>query len=539
MPDWEEFYNRFREPDFISGYEIQHRLGGGAFGEVFKARKYSIGKPYAIKFLRLDEASQRDVVERELDQVRLFAAIDHPHLVTIEDMGVVLGVPFLIMGYAGEETLARRLQRGTLARDQGMRLFIQACRGVLALHDRRLAHFDLKPSNIFLKGDVARVGDYGLAKLLADGRRTLSFGRGTPHYMAPEMLRNRGDQRADIYSLGVILYESMAGKLPYADDESGLATFMREDDNPPTFPPDFPPELRHIVERCLRFDPGDRYSTVNELLEDMGQTARQGDSVTIPWDLPGTPRPQEERRNAGAQAATPTAAGDELRTAASELARGAVEVARGMWDGVRGTKKAPATEATPGAPAENPTPTPRAAASDDIVSFETLSDEVVEDTEVPANGLPDDDSARARRGVLGILDRVRQDGEFREAPLTPEVEDEPLERAINEEWKQHEPVLPKKPVEPSGAATVPVPPRAEGGVLGAALSSLVLGVEIMIAIVSGPITAVGRGLGRSADRLVRRVPGFLGRILRLGFFMLFFFVVGAVMTFAALVAFEL
>lgn len=537
MPDWEEFYNRFREPDFISGYEIQHRLGGGAFGEVFKARKYSIGKPYAIKFLRLDEASQRDVVERELDQVRLFAAIDHPHLVTIEDMGVVLGVPYLIMGYAGEETLARRLQRGTLDRGQGMRLFIQACRGVLALHDRRLAHFDLKPSNIFLKGEVARVGDYGLAKLLSDGRRTLSFGRGTPHYMAPEMLRNRGDQRADIYSLGVILFESMAGKLPYADDESGLSTFMREDDEPPTFPPDFPPELRHIVERCLRFDPADRYQTVNELLEDMGQTARQGDSVTIPWDLPGTPRPREVGKQAGEP--TPTAAGDEFRTAASELARGAVEVARGMWDGVRGTKKPPEADPVPTAPEAAPTPAPvaKASGSDDIVSFETLSDTEPEATEVPSNGLPDDDP-RGRRGVLGILDRVRKDGEFREAPLTPEVEDEPLERAIDQEWEQHEPRLPH-PVEPSGAATVPVPPRAEGGVFGAALSSLSLGVEIMIAIVSGPITAVARGLGRSADRLVRRVPGFLGRILRLGFFMLFFFVVGAVMTFAALVAFEL
>src|SRR5262245_61675770 len=188
--DWEAFYARFREPDFIRGYEIQNRLGGGAFGEVFKAHKHSIGKPYAIKFLKIDDDAQREAVERELEQVRHFAAIDHPNLVTIEDMGTVLGVPYLIMGYAGEETLARRLRQGNLDPDEARAYFVQIARGVLALHDRRLVHFDLKPGNVFLKGDIARVGDYGLSKLMNSGRLTLSVGRGTPHYMAPEILRS-------------------------------------------------------------------------------------------------------------------------------------------------------------------------------------------------------------------------------------------------------------------------------------------------------------------------------------------------------------
>ena len=227
MIDWESFYASFRKPDFIPGYEVQNHLGGGAFGEVYKARKTSIGKAYAVKFLRLDDTVQKDAVERELDQVRLFAAIDHPNLVTIEDMGVVLGVPYLIMGYAGEDTLARRLKRAELDKDSALRFFVQVARGVLALHDRRLAHFDLKPSNVFLNGDVARVGDYGLAKLLTEGRATLSFGRGTPHYMAPEMLRNRADHRADIYTLGVILYESIVRKLPFESVQPGASSVSR------------------------------------------------------------------------------------------------------------------------------------------------------------------------------------------------------------------------------------------------------------------------------------------------------------------------
>ncbi|MEE2939617.1 MAG: serine/threonine-protein kinase [Planctomycetota bacterium] len=278
--DWEAFYNAFRRPDFIPGYEIENRLGGGAFGDVYRARKSSIGKPYAIKFLKVGSDDQQEAVERELDQVRHFAAIDHPNLVTIEDLGVVMDVPYLIMGYAGEETLAKRFKRGDLAPEEALRVFVQAARGVLALHERSIVHFDLKPSNVFLRGESARVGDYGLSKLLDSGRMTLSFGRGTPMYMAPEMLKSRADHRADIYSLGVILFEALTGRLPFRPDEHG-GLVLRETDEPPEFPDGFPAVARPAVEGCLRLDPDDRFGTVAELLDALGQTARPGDSVVF------------------------------------------------------------------------------------------------------------------------------------------------------------------------------------------------------------------------------------------------------------------
>ncbi|HLU38633.1 MAG TPA: hypothetical protein VK081_04560, partial [Planctomycetota bacterium] len=87
--DWEAFYANYRKPDYVPGYEILQKLGAGAFGLVFKARKHSIGKDYAIKFLKVDDAVVRDAVLHELDTVRLFAQIDHPNLVSIEDMGHV------------------------------------------------------------------------------------------------------------------------------------------------------------------------------------------------------------------------------------------------------------------------------------------------------------------------------------------------------------------------------------------------------------------------------------------------------------------
>ncbi len=331
--DWEAFYSRFRAPDFIPGYEIQNRLGGGAFGEVYRARKHSIGKSYAIKFLKLDDEAARSAVERELEQVRHFAAIDHPNLVTIEDLGLVMGVPYLVMGYAGEETLARALRARRLSREQALAYFVQACRGVQALHERRLVHFDLKPSNIFLKGDVARVGDYGLSKMMVDGRQTLSFGRGTPQYMAPEMVKNRADERADIYSLGVILFESLSGRLPFESEIPG-ALPQREGDTPPKFPDDFPPELRAPIERCLRVDPAQRFPAVAALVSELESRAgaaglrlpasAPAGPAALATPLPLTPPPLP----------TPTAP-TEARSAAAELTRGAVDVARGVWDGLR------------------------------------------------------------------------------------------------------------------------------------------------------------------------------------------------------------
>jgi tRNA A-37 threonylcarbamoyl transferase component Bud32 len=286
MIDWERFYARFREPGFVPGFEIENRLGGGAFGEVYRARKVSIDKPYAIKFLKVDGEVERHVIEREIGQARLFAALDHPNLVTVEDVGTAEGVPYLVMGYAGEDTLARRLKRGPLEVPAAIALFTQICRGVLALHDRNLVHFDLKPANVFIKGDQVRVGDYGLAKLVADGRQTLSFGRGTPLYVAPEVLSGRADQRADIYSLGVILFECLAGKPPFSPD-SGLGAILRRDEAPIRFPAEFPAALAAVVERCLAREPAQRYASVAELLEDLGQAARRGDSIRWPAAAPG------------------------------------------------------------------------------------------------------------------------------------------------------------------------------------------------------------------------------------------------------------
>lgn len=528
MADWEHFYNSFRKPGFIPGYEIQNRLGGGAFGDVYKARKQSIGKVYAIKFLKLDETTQREVVERELEQVRHFASIDHPHLVTIEDMGVVEDVPYLIMGYAGEDTLARRLKRGDLDLASAMRFFVQASRGVLALHDRRLAHFDLKPGNVFIKGDVARVGDYGLAKLLADGRQTLSFGRGTPQYMAPEMLKNRADHRADIYSLGVILFESLAHRLPF-EDESGFGVIVREEDEPPEFPDDFPAPVRSVVERALRLDPDQRYDSINDLLAELGQSARQGESVLLSWDASGdssgaaaspattTSRRSDAPRSTGGKA---DEGSSELKRAAAELVRGAVVVARGVWDGVSrgGRDQGPAGSSGSRTPADAPLdvtdPDPfggEAAAGGpvgEVVSLNTLDEGPDPLEERPPEPIAFGAGRGARRTdpLAAAVAAASADLEVSVAPIAPGGAG----------------------ASGAGAGMIPVPPRIGGGLVGTVISSLILGVEVMISLVGGPVLFALRKAVGFVDRGVRSVPGALGRLLKVALLLLALGLAGAI-----------
>lgn len=299
--DWESFYRNYRKPGYVAGYEIINKLGGGVFGMVYKARKESIGKDYAIKFLKVDDEVVRDAVVRELETVRFFSQVDHPNLVSIEDKGEIDGIPFIIMSYAGDDTLRKRLDGGRLPREQALRYFLQAARGVQALHERSLVHFDLKPANIFLKGDIARVGDYGLSKLVTESRNSLSFGRGTPYYMAPEILQRRGDQQSDIYSLGVILFECLTGDVPFKGD-SEWEVLKKHETATPVFPSDLGTVERQVIERCLAKRPEDRFQSVRDLLHAFEAPASLGESLMLP---PRSVRPPAGAVPVGMSAAAP------------------------------------------------------------------------------------------------------------------------------------------------------------------------------------------------------------------------------------------
>ena len=308
--DWEAFYRNYRKPGYVQGFEIINKLGGGMFGLVYKARKESIGKDYAIKFLKVDDESVRDAVLREIDSVQHFAQIDHPNLVSIEDKGEADGIPYLVMSYAGQETLQKRISAGPMQREDALKIFIQVARGVQALHERSLVHFDLKPANIFLKGEVARVGDFGLSKLVTESRNSLSFGRGTPYYMAPEMLQRRGDSRSDIYSLGIMLYECLCGDVPFKGD-SEWEVLKKHEVESPAFPASMLDADRRVLQRCLHKKPEARYASAAELLRDLHAPVALGESFMLPKPAPdalaagNVPRPTAVRSSAQMAPALP------------------------------------------------------------------------------------------------------------------------------------------------------------------------------------------------------------------------------------------
>jgi serine/threonine protein kinase len=279
--DWERFYQNYRKPDYIKGYEIVNKLGAGVFGEVYKLRKTSIGKFYAVKFLRLEDESLKNAVVRELESVKLLAQIDHPNLVSIEDQGEIDGIPFIIMSYAGEKTLKRVLEDGPLPAERAVDYFRQVCAGVQALHDRSIVHFDLKPANIYLKGELARVGDYGLSKLVSRTRRSLSFGRGTPYYMAPEMLKRRGDHRSDIYSLGVILFECLSADVPFRGD-SEWEVLRKHESQEIRFPDSVTEPYRSAIRKAMAKHPEDRFQSVQALRLAVAPAHHGGTAVAAP-----------------------------------------------------------------------------------------------------------------------------------------------------------------------------------------------------------------------------------------------------------------
>ena len=289
-PDWEAFYRDYRKPGYVPGFEITTKLGGGTFGLVFRARRLSIGKDYAIKFLHVEDGVVQKAVMAELEQVKWFAQIDHPNLVSIEDRGEVDGIPYLVMAFAGTETLRDRMVAGQVpsgeAKDDLLRLFLQAARGLSALHERSLVHFDIKPANVFLKGSVARLGDYGLSKLVTQSRGSLSMGRGTPYYMAPELLQRRGDHRSDVYSLGVMLYELLCGAMPFRGD-SEWEVLRQHETATPVWPAHLSGKEQAILARCLQKDPSARFPSVLDLIAACGN----GGAVLAAMAMPAAAMP--------------------------------------------------------------------------------------------------------------------------------------------------------------------------------------------------------------------------------------------------------
>ncbi len=257
-----------RPADFIPGYRLEKLVGVGGMGEVHQATQLSLGRTVAVKLLNSELARDNSFVARFQKEAAALAALSHPHIVSIVDKGHAQGSYYLVMEFVDGPSLRERM-RSRLDVPTALRLMVEICRAVDYAHGRGVIHRDLKPENILFDqqaGGLAKVTDFGLASFLDEGSgarfalTSTSVAMGTLSYMAPEQRvdAKSADERADVFSLGVILYELLTGEVP-------LGTF----DLPSRRKPGVDARLDPIVTRCLKPDPADRYPRVSALLADL------------------------------------------------------------------------------------------------------------------------------------------------------------------------------------------------------------------------------------------------------------------------------
>jgi len=275
----------------ISHYRILKKLGAGGMGEVYLAEDVNLQRRVAIKFLPARDAADAGANKRLLREARAVATLDHPHICAVYEVGESDGRAFIAMQFVEGETLAERIKREKLSVNETLDVAAQIADALTEAHRARVIHRDIKPSNIMLnaRGQV-KVLDFGLAKFVekptpdsaAQTASLLSVPgalMGTMPYMSPEQTRGEMlDERTDIFSFGVVLYEMLSGSQPFMHESVAeiISAILTHDPAPlAAFSPHSPPELQGIVEKCLAKDKARRYQTMREAADDLRALQRR------------------------------------------------------------------------------------------------------------------------------------------------------------------------------------------------------------------------------------------------------------------------
>jgi serine/threonine protein kinase/WD40 repeat protein len=262
----------------LGGYRLEKQLGAGGMGAVFLAEDVKLQRKVALKVMKPEVAAKKTSRERFLREARAAARLDHIHVVPILQIGEEDGIPFIAMPFLKGEPLDERLKRQRLAVPEVLAIGRQTADGLSAAHKHGLVHRDIKPANIWLESTedaplVVKILDFGLARLSGERGQLTQTGAvmGTPAYMAPEQARGLSiDPRADLFSLGVVLYEMATGQRPFKGNDTMAILTSLALDTPPEpidLEPELPPMLSTLIMRLLEKNPEQRLTSARVAVE--------------------------------------------------------------------------------------------------------------------------------------------------------------------------------------------------------------------------------------------------------------------------------
>lgn len=255
-------------------YEVLARAGAGGMSDVYKAKDHVLGRVVAVKILKQEFADDVNFVTKFRSEAQSAAGLEHPNIVSIYDVGSEDGLHFIVMEYVEGITLKTYIEKKQqLSYKEAISIAIQVGRGIEAAHNKNIVHRDIKPQNIIISTEgKVKVTDFGIARA-ATSNTIHSDVMGSVHYSSPEQARNGFvDCKSDIYSLGIVMYEMVTGRVPFDGDTTvaiAIQHLQEEMESPRRYVPDLPVSLEKIILKCTQKSADRRYASIRELLDDL------------------------------------------------------------------------------------------------------------------------------------------------------------------------------------------------------------------------------------------------------------------------------
>lgn len=277
----------------INRYEIIMKIGSGGMADVYKAKDHVLNRLVAIKVLKQEYSTDATFVKKFRVEAQSAAGLSHPNIVNVYDVGEDNGVYFIVMELVQGITLKNYIDmKGKLDIREALNISVQIASGLSAAHENRIIHRDIKPQNIIMSRDgKVKVTDFGIAKV-ADSTTVTTTAAGTVHYISPEQARGGySDERSDIYSLGITMYEMVTGRVPFEGETNVAVALMHiqsEITPPRQLEPSIPVSFEKIILKCTQKKPERRYASARELIADLRKvlTHPDGEYVIIPGAIP-------------------------------------------------------------------------------------------------------------------------------------------------------------------------------------------------------------------------------------------------------------